>query len=138
MNRDRLRESVKEHEGLRLKPYRCTADKLTIGYGRNLDDRGISVAEAEFLLNYDLSWCEASARHSIPRFSKLSSLRQEVLVEMVFQLGLAGVLRFKRMIQAIRDKDYTLAAAEMLDSKWAQQDTPARAKRLAERFRRGA
>jgi lysozyme len=136
MNRERLRESIKGHEGLRLKPYRCTADKLTIGYGRNLEDRGISPAEAEYLLTHDLSRCEASARHAIPRFRELTAARQEVIVEMIFQLGLGGVLNFKRMIQAIRDNDMPLAGREMLDSKWAQRDTPERATELYQKWSR--
>ena len=134
MDRDRLRRSVEKHEGLRLWPYRCSAGKLTIGYGRNLDNHGISTAEAIQLLTHDLNRCEMAARHGFPMFSKLTPLRQEVIVEMIFQLGMAGVMRFKRMIQAIRDDDYTLASVEMLASRWYAQ-TPGRVLAMAEKMR---
>jgi lysozyme len=70
----------------------------------------------------------------IPRFRDLSPIRQEVLVEMVYQLGLTGVLGFRRMLDALRQSDYRLASVEMLRSRWAEQ-TPNRASELALRMR---
>ena len=55
---NRIKAQLVRHEGLRLKPYRCTAGKLTIGIGRNLDDCGISQTEAYLLLENDIRNCE--------------------------------------------------------------------------------
>lgn len=135
MDRDRLRASVAQHEGFRSKPYRDTEGVLTIGYGTNLDE-GISEAEAYFLMCHRLTKCEADARASIPTFRSLSPLRQEVLVEMRYNLGLGGVLGFRKMISCLRARDFDGAAREMLDSLWARQ-VGQRAQTLAERMRRG-
>ena len=115
-----LLERIKQHEGLRLKPYLDTVNKTTIGYGRNLDANGITQEEAEIMLRHDVMLAEAEAG----RFSwyrKLDDRRKGVIVEMIFNLGLPGVLKFKNMIQAIQDDDYKKASNEMLDSKWATQ-----------------
>jgi len=116
-----LSERVKEAEGLRLKPYRCPAGKLTIGYGRNLEDRGITEAEAEHLLENDLDAARWEVQKRVPGFADLSLERRNVLVEMAFNLGIGGVMRFTGMLAAIRLGDYETAAVEMLDSKWAKQ-----------------
>lgn len=123
-------------EGLRLKPYRDTVGKLTIGYGRNLDDNGITQTEAEVLLDHDLYEAEKSCIRHFEWFEGLSELRQRVVAEMVFNLGLAKFKEFKRTIAAIKAKDYQAAAQQMLESKWASQ-VGIRAKRLAEWMRDG-
>ncbi len=63
---ERIKEQLVRHEGLGLKPYRCPAGKLTIGYGRNLDDTGISKAEAYELLSNDIRCCEEQLLEEIP------------------------------------------------------------------------
>lgn len=136
MNRDRLAASIMAHEGFRGRPYRCTAGKLTIGYGRNLDDEPLTRTEGEYLMVRRLNKLEADCRAGVPHFRFLSPLRQEVLVEMAYQLGLGGLLKFKRMFLAIGNWKYIIASNEMLDSKWARQ-TPARARTLATRMING-
>lgn len=116
-----LIERIKRHEGLRLKPYRCTSGKLTIGYGRNLEDNGISVAEADSLLNEDIKRCEAECQKALPWFTRLNSTRQGVIVELDFNLGLTRLLGFKKMLAACEQGNYEQAAREMLDSLWARQ-----------------
>ena len=116
-----LIERIKRHEGLRLKPYRCTSGKLTIGYGRNLEDNGISVAEADSLLNEDIKRCEAECQKALPWFTRLNSTRQGVVVELDFNLGLTRLLGFKKMLAACEQGNYEQAAREMLDSLWARQ-----------------
>lgn len=116
-----LIERIKHHEGLRLKPYRCTSGKLTIGYGRNLEDNGISTAEADSLLNEDIKRCEAECKKALPWFAKLNSTRQGVIVELDFNLGLTRLLGFKKMLAACEQGNYEQAAREMLDSLWARQ-----------------
>lgn len=115
------KERIKQHEGFRGKPYRCTAGKLTIGYGRNIEDNGITEAEASFLLDNDLKRCESECRQIFYWFDNLDDTRRSVIVEMDFNLGLKKFLGFKKMLAACEKKDYELAAREMLDSLWARQ-----------------
>ena len=118
-------------EGLRLKPYKCTAGKWTIGVGRNLDAKGISEAEAMFMLGNDIKDAKAAARRLIRTFDVLSDDRKIALVSMVFQMGETGVSKFRNMIKCIEMQSFDIAAAEMLQSRWAVQ-TPERAKRLSD------
>lgn len=120
---------VKKHEGLRLKMYKCTAGKNTIGYGRNLDDNGISADEAELMLKHDLENAEVDARR-FKVYEKLNQNRKDILIEMVFNLGYARLCGFKKMFSALELGDYDTAANEMLDSKWAR-DVGERARTLA-------
>jgi len=113
-------EMLKRHEGIRLKPYRCTGDRLTIGYGRNLDDKGISLAEADLMLMADISECEQDLS-TFPWWDKLSDNRKAVLIDMRFNLGGAGLRQFKSMLVCIACGDFNCAAVEMLDSRWARQ-----------------
>lgn len=115
-----LVEMIKKHEGLSLKPYKDTVGKLTIGYGRNLDDRGLSEKEARYLLSNDVLEAMNEAK-TFSWYSYLSSNRQAVIVNMIFNLGLTKFKTFKNMISAIEKRDYKTAAAEMLNSKWAEQ-----------------
>jgi lysozyme len=114
-------ELIKKHEGLRLSPYKCTSGKLTIGYGRNIEDNGISKQEAEIMLFNDISSCEGELDLKIPIWRDLSEPRRAVLVNMVFNLGYPRFSKFKKMLKAIKEKDFNRAAAEMLDSRWARQ-----------------
>lgn len=135
MDTELLAAELERDEGERLKPYRCTADKTTIGIGRNLDDVGISREESRFLLYNDirrvLGECE-----NLPFFHKLNGVRQRVIANMVFNLGLKRFLGFKLMIAAIELGEYSEAAIQMLDSRWAQQ-VGDRAHRLARMMEEG-
>jgi len=122
-------KQIKADEGLRLSPYECSAGKLTIGFGRNLEDRGISLDEAEIMLANDIRE-SISELSTFPWFSGLSERRQAALVNMHFNIGHARFLGFKRMIAALEIGDYPQAGAELLDSKYAQQ-VRQRARRLA-------
>ena len=106
----------------------------TIGYGRLLcAPGGISDAEAVFLFGTDWAKAEADAK-TLPGYSTVNAVRQGVLTEMVFQLGINGVRAFRKMLDAIARNDFDGAADEMLNSQWARQ-TPARAQRLADLMR---
>lgn len=131
-----LRKDVMLAEGFRSKPYRDTVNVLTIGFGRNLDHVGISKLEAEVLLDHDLAAAEMQCKDAFPWFMALNDARQRAVVEMVFNLGLAGFSGFKRTIAAIVSHRYTDAASHLLESKWAGQ-VGARAHRIAETMRRG-
>jgi len=84
---DRIKEQLVRHEGLRLKPYRCTAGKLTIGIGRNLDDSGISQSEAHIMLINDIMNCEKQLQAKIPDiYDGLDEVRKSVLLNMCISI----------------------------------------------------
>jgi len=118
-----------------LHPYIDTAGKLTIGYGRNLDDRGISQAEADFLFDNDFANCQRELS-DCDWYRDQPEGVQAALINMCFNLGLPRLKGFKRMIAALEAKNYTLAALEALDSKWATQ-VGQRAKDVAVMLREG-
>ena len=137
MNLNELKEQLIRHEGLRLKPYRDTVGKLTIGIGRNLDDVGITDLEARFLCDNDIERIMAQLDRALPWWRGLEGdRRQQALVNMTFNLGLGGVLEFEKALAAMRVGDWAVAAREMLDSKW-HKDVGHRAEELAEIVRRG-
>jgi len=129
-------ELIKKEEGYRQFPYTCSAGKLTIGYGFNLDDVGISEEEAELLLEFRLRKLEEEMFHTYYWFRYMSEARKAVVLSMIYQLGMNGLLKFKKMISALEDEDYTLAASEGLDSLWAKQ-TPERATRQMQILKHG-
>jgi|TARA_R100001460_G_scaffold107361_1_gene155998 lysozyme len=129
MDKQKLIEELKRDEGVRFKPYHCSADKLTIGVGRNLDDVGISEAESDFLLANDIDNCVSELKRTFNWYEGLSNVRQRVMINMCFNLGLSRLMNFKNFLGAVESKDYTKAGVEMLDSKWARQVGP-RATRL--------
>lgn len=135
MDRQLLRSQLERHEGLRLKPYRDTVGKLTVGYGRNLDDIGVSRDEADFMLDNDIDMIEGQLK-TVDEYQALDPLRQTVLVNMGFNLGFYGLMKFKKMWAAIAREDYAEAARQMLDSKWHRQ-VGNRAQELAQIMRTG-
>ena len=121
MTNEKLINRVVKHEGLMLKPYKCPAGKLTIGVGRNLEDVGITKEEAMFLLENDLDRCHQECLRSFFWYKDLDVDRQGVIQEMYFNLGLARLKTFKKMLLACEIGNYELAAREMLSSLWARQ-----------------
>lgn len=130
IDREAMVRQLRLHEGERLTPYRCTAGKLTIGVGRNLEDRGITREESAMLLANDITREERELVRALPWVAKLDEVRQRVLLDMSFNLGLAGLLGFKNTLATIERGDYQRAAAMMLDSRWARQ-VGQRAERLS-------
>ncbi len=126
---------IKKHEGLRLTPYRCSSQKITIGWGRNLQDNGITLEEAETMLQHDVGTAIKEAE-SLPFFSSLNEARQAVIVDMIFNLGFPRFGMFKKMIAAIEKEHWHVAADEMLNSRWARQ-VGKRANTLSEMMRLG-
>ena len=134
---NRIKEQLIRHEGLRLKPYRCTAGKLTVGVGRNLDDCGISQTEAYLLLKNDIQNCEKQLLDEIPEiYNALDEVRKSVLLNMCFNLGIGGLLGFNNTLAFIAAGDWERAANGMLASKWAKQ-VGRRAIELSELMRKG-
>lgn len=130
IDRTAMVRQLRLHEGERLKPYRDTVGKLTIGVGRNLEDRGITLEESAMLLANDIAAEERELLRALPWVAKLDEVRQRVLLDMAFNMGLAGLLGFKRTLATIQAGDYQAAATMMLDSKWAKQ-VGQRAERLS-------
>lgn len=135
MDRTLLKSQLERHEGLRLKPYRDTVGKLTVGYGRNLDDVGITPEEAELMLDNDIDAAEKHLK-TVDEYNGLDPIRQAVICNMCFNLGFYGLMAFRKMWKAIARKDYTEAAKQMLDSRWARQ-VGYRADELAQIMRSG-
>jgi lysozyme len=153
-DRARLRDSVAGHEGLRLSPYLDTVNKLTIGVGRCLESKPLTGEEmrklydagdiklsltsrgALSLLDDDIADAATAAARLPCDFSALDGVRQSVLIEMVYQLGEGGVKSFAKMLDAVKRRSFTEAAADMRLSAWYRQ-TNSRAETLAIRMDHG-
>lgn len=136
MDKGRLIAQLIVDEDKRNKPYRDTVGKLTIGVGRNLDDRGLSDDEIAYLLGNDIKLVERELDIAMPWWRGMCDARQNVVANMAFNLGVPGLKTFKNTLQAMRDGRYADAADGMLQSKWAQQ-VGARAVRLSKVMREG-
>ena len=130
MDIEALKDQLILHEGLKLEPYRCTADKLTIGVGRNIEDIGITEDEARYLLDNDILRVCEELDNAIAWWRNLSEVRQRIIVDMAFNLGTPTLMKFQKTLGYIQSEDYESAASEMLDSKWARQ-VGQRAERLS-------
>ena len=141
-NKDLLMEKLIAHEGLRLQVYKDSLGIATIGIGRNLEDRGITPEELEwmdipnmaivhtmgiteadamYLAQNDVQIVEEELLRSHPCVENLDAVRQLVLVDMAFNMGVPRLGKFKKMWAAIHENNFDEAAKEMLDSRWANQ-----------------
>ena len=130
------------HEGLRLEVYKDSLGIDTIGIGRNLEDRGITKeeldwmdipnmaivhtmgiteADAMYLAENDVQIVEEELVRAHPCVNKLDAVRQLVVMDMAFNMGVPRLCKFKKMWNAIHEENYIAAAKEMLDSRWAIQ-----------------
>jgi len=112
---------IDENEGDVHTVYKCPADKWTIGRGRNLEDKGISQEESDYLLQNDLKEADRELSGNLSFYADLDEARRAVLIDMYHNLGLHGLLGFKKMLAAFRVKDYDEAARQIEDSRyWSQ------------------
>lgn len=144
-----LRQDVMPAEGYRKFPYfdccgkhykACTCarrGKLSIGYGRNIDDNGLSQLEAEVLLDHDLASAEMDAKKAFPWFADLSEARQRAVTELVFNMGLPKFLGFRQTLLAIKVRQFAAAASHLLDSLWRKQVGEGRSSRIARYLKDG-
>lgn len=116
-----ISEMLIKHEGLKVRPYRCTAGKLTIGVGRNLEDRGVTKEEALYLLENDIKSFTSELSERLYWFDALPENAKLVLIDMAFNMGVNGLLAFKTTLKHIKQGDYKEASKTMLQSKWAGQ-----------------
>lgn len=123
-------EGTKRNRAGRHIAYVDTVGKVTVGYGLNLTDRGMSERVAEFALQEEIAdhWLELVRAR--PWIAKLDAPRQRVLANMAYNLGVPGLLKFTRTLEFVKRGEYGAAAVAMLQSRWAQQ-VGARADRLA-------
>ena len=135
------RRNIRNAEGCRAQPYLDTEGHLTVGIGHLLENGGAPLPQdaIESIFRSDYLQAESDAylvlwKDCGLKVTDLSSHQMAGLVEMCFQLGLTRLRKFKRMLEAISDRDGETAAKEALDSKWAKQ-TPGRATRIAEMIR---
>ena len=137
-NHDSLREKVIEDltrsDGLRLKPYRDSAGKLTIGVGRNLDDNGISEAEARLLLARDVDDAWRDLDDNCPWWGRMPEPARAALLNQCFDLGWSRLSKLKSMLAALKRGDYHAAADEVEDGKWFRE-VGDRARRVVELYR---
>lgn len=116
-----LRNQLIVDEGLKLKAYKDTVGKLTIGIGRNLTDKGISREESFYLCNNDI-YAALRDLSVYEWFKKETDLqRKNAFLNMMFNLGASRFAGFKNMIAAAARGDFASAASAALDSKWAEQ-----------------
>ena len=129
-----LIDDIKEHEGFSSVVYKCTAGYDTIGYGKRIKYLQVTEEQATEWLEEDLE----NLKYTLStRYSWFLSAPQEVndiVMNMNYQLGVSAFSKFKKTIKYIANKDYQMASVEMLDSKWARDDTPRRAKELSDRM----
>lgn len=139
MDRKRLMAQLGVDEGRRNKLYKDTATppKWTVGVGRNIEDRGLRDNEIDLMLSNDIDEATGIARALVPQFDRLDDVRQEVLVNMAFNMGAPRLAGFKKFFAALSDGNYSQAAAEMKDSAWYRQ-VGARADRLSYAMQTGA
>tara|TARA_R100000353_G_scaffold73681_3_gene56284 strand:- start:4103 stop:4504 length:402 start_codon:yes stop_codon:yes gene_type:complete len=130
-----LVESIKEGEGYRAKVYKCTEGYDTIGYGFAIKDLELDEEVCDLILDKKLDKLIDATNKKFPFLRELPQDKCEVVFEMVYQLGLTGVSKFKKMLKALERKDYDKASAEMLDSLWAKQ-TPNRAIKLSNQMKK--
>ena len=130
-----LKEMIAKHEGYEPRVYKCTNGYDTIGYGFAIKDLYMDKEVADLILDQKI-------REMLNRilgdkdwgnwFPEKPQKIQEVLINMIFQIGFSGVKKFRKTIQYIKDDNFLMAGEEMLDSKWAKSDSPNRAKELSE------
>ena len=122
---EKVIKDVMKFEGLALKPYKCPGGRITIGYGRNLEDNGISKKEAELMVYNDLNNFIMELDRKVNFWKSQPVPVRIVLLQMAFQLGTQGLLNFKKFLDALKDNNYPEAKIQMLNSRWATQ-TPKR------------
>jgi lysozyme len=156
-NRSHFLDKLIEHEGMVLTVYQDTLGIDTIGIGRNLKDRGISKEELDYMdipnmdVIYEHGISEADARYLAmndiaivenelcrvhPCVEELDSVRQLVLMDMAFNMGVPRLCKFKKMWNAVHEENFEAAGLEMMDSRWARQ-VGGRAKKLSDAMKTG-
>ena len=139
MSNDKLIEMLKIHEGVETHAYKCSASKITIGVGRNIDPEGgigLQEDEIDYLLQNDIDRIITELDFEYGWFSELNEARQDAMIDISFNLGQTRLRKFKKALTAMEKSDWDTAANEFMDSKWSKQ-VGNRAKELTEIIRNG-
>ena len=130
-----LIDDIKKHEGFSPVVYQCTAGYDTIGYGQRVKYLKVTQEQAEEWLLEELQNLKYILADKYDWFLPAPQEVQDIVMNMNYQLGVSAFSKFKKTIKYIKVKDYKSASTEMLDSKWARDDTPRRAKELSDRMK---
>ena len=139
MINDKLIEMLKVHEGVETHAYKCSASKITIGVGRNIDPEGgigLSEDEIDYLLQNDIDRITTELDFESGWFSDLNEARQDAMIDISFNLGQTRLRKFQKALTAMAQSNWNTAADEFMDSKWSKQ-VGNRAKELTEIIRTG-
>ena len=124
MSNDKLIEMLKIHEGVETHAYKCSASKITIGVGRNIDPEGgigLQEDEIDYLLQNDIDRIITELDFEYGWFSELNEARQDAMVDISFNLGQTRLRKFQKALTAMAKSDWDTAADEFMDSKWSKQ-----------------
>jgi lysozyme len=119
-----LLDQLRLHEGVRTHAYKCSANMITVGVGRNLDENGgigLSDDEINMLLENDIERCSAELSFNFDWFNELDDVRQHAIINLCFNLGITRLRKFIKAVAAMNVHAYEVAAEEFLDSAWARQ-----------------
>jgi len=117
-------EMLRKHESVETHAYECSANKITVGVGRNIDkDGGIGLSndEIDYLLANDIKRVNGELLRSFDWFNSLDQVRKDAMIDLCFNIGLPRMKGFKKALSAMDGVDYDTAATEFLDSRWAKQ-----------------
>jgi lysozyme len=112
---------IKTHEALDLRMYPCTSGKLTIGWGRNIEDNGIRLDEAELMLSNDIRDCRVQLTKEYSWFNSLDEVRQAAVLDLCFNLGITRLRKFVKFATAMARSDWQRAGDELVSSAWYGQ-----------------
>lgn len=121
MDTEKLKRQLTEHEDRKNFAYKDSVGKWTIGIGHNLEDTPISDRAVDTIFEDDLTYHITALQRALPWIDQLDEVRQHVLVDMAFNLGVVGLLKFKKMLAACKEGHYSDAVTEMKDSVWWYQ-----------------
>ena len=147
-----LIERITENEGYRQSVYECSNGVPTVGIGQALKDFDPTPELCKMIIDWQIekkliqiakdhaqidvatvvSKIHLSLSDKIEFYSELPPMIQGILIEQSYQMGIRGMMQFKKMLKAMKEKDWKEASSQMLDSKWARFDSPQRAERLAD------
>ena len=136
---NKLTEMLKRHEGVKTHAYKCSASKITVGVGRNIDPKGgigLTEDEIDYLLQNDIDRIISELDFQYEWFSDLNSARQDAMIDISFNLGQTRLRKFEKALAAMSLNNWDKAADEFMDSKWSEQ-VGNRAKELTDIIRTG-
>jgi len=124
MNNNKLIEMLKRHEGVETHAYKCSASKITVGVGRNIDPEGglgLSEDEVDYLLQNDIERIISELDFQYDWFHNLNEARKDAMIDISFNLGQTRLRKFEKALTAMSKGEWDTAADEFMDSKWSKQ-----------------